>query len=254
MNQALRKTVIAGNWKMNQTPAQAEKLLAELKPLVQNARCEVVVCVPYLDLQTALQATADCKIRVGAQNCHWDKCGAFTGEISAEMLAAVGAEYVIVGHSERRIYFGETDQTVNRRLLAALQQGLTVILCVGETLEQRENQITDEWIAMQVKIALGGVSKEQLGRVILAYEPVWAIGTGKTASPEQANDVCANIRKTVAALYDQTCADALTIQYGGSMNAGNAALLLAQPHIDGGLIGSASLKAQDFAAIVAAGH
>lgn len=250
MNKALRKAVIAGNWKMNKTPDEAKTLIEEIKPLVKDADCDVVVCVPYVDLQNAVEATKGSNIGVGAENCHFEKSGAFTGEISAPMLTSMGVNYVIIGHSERRTYFGETDVTVNKRTLAALESGLKVIVCVGEYLEQREQGITAELVAMQTKIALGGVSAEQLKNVIIAYEPVWAIGTGLTATPEQANEVCAVIRKAIADLYGADAADATTIQYGGSMNAKNAEELLAQPDVDGGLIGGASLKAPDFAAIV----
>ncbi len=250
MNKALRSAVIAGNWKMNKTPSEAKTLIEELKPLVANAGCGVVICVPFVDLQVALEATAGTNIKVGAQNCHFEKSGAFTGEISADMLKEMGVEYVVLGHSERRQYFGETDVTVNKRTLAALNAGLKAIVCVGEKLEDREQGITEELVALQTKIALQGVSKQALKNVIIAYEPVWAIGTGKTATAEQANEVCAAIRATVAKVYDQETADGLTIQYGGSMNAGNAAELVAQPDVDGGLIGGASLKAADFAVIV----
>ncbi|MBQ3259350.1 MAG: triose-phosphate isomerase [Clostridia bacterium] len=246
------KYVIAGNWKMNKTPAEAKALIEEIKPLVKDAACDVVVGVPFVDLAVALEAVSGSNIGVAAQNCHWEKSGAFTGEISAEMLKAMGVGYVILGHSERRTYFGDTDVTVQKRTRAALDAGLTVILCVGEYLEQREQGVTGEVCAMQTKIALGGVSKEELSRIIIAYEPVWAIGTGRTATAEQANEVCALIRDTVAGLYDAEAAAALTIQYGGSMNAANAAELLAQSDVDGGLIGGASLKAPDFATIVAA--
>ena len=252
MNKTLRKAVIAGNWKMNKTPAETTALINEMKPLVANADCGVIVCVPFVDLCAALEAAKGSNISVGAQNCHWEKSGAFTGEISALTLKEMGVEYVIIGHSERRTYFGDTDVTVNKRVRAALDAGLTVILCVGEYLEQREQGITAELVAMQTKIALGGVSKDELSRIIIAYEPVWAIGTGRTATADQANEVCASIRATVAALYGADAANALTIQYGGSMNAGNAAELLAKPDVDGGLIGGASLKAPDFAKIVEA--
>lgn len=252
MNKALRPVVIAGNWKMNKTPAETTALIQEIKPLVADAGCDVVVCVPFVDLQAALDAAKGSNIKVGAQNCHFEKSGAFTGEISAPMLKEIGVEYVIIGHSERRTYFGETDVTVNRRTLAALENGLKVILCVGEYLEQREQGVTDELVALQTKIALQNVSAEALKNVIIAYEPVWAIGTGKTATAEQANEVNAVIRATVAQLYGSAAADGLTVQYGGSMNAGNADELLAQPDVDGGLIGGASLKAADFAAIVTA--
>ena len=250
----MRKYVIAGNWKMNKTPAQATALIGELKPLVADAACDVVVGVPFVDLPAALEATAGTNIGVAAQNCHWEKAGAFTGEVSAEMLKEMGVGYVILGHSERRTYFGDTDVTVQKRVRAALDQGLTVILCVGEYLEQREQGVTGEVVAMQTKIALGGVSKEEMSRVIIAYEPVWAIGTGRTATAEQANEVCRCIRGVIAGLYDDAVAEDTVIQYGGSMNAGNAAELLAQPDVDGGLIGGASLKAPDFSTIVAAAN
>ena len=250
MNKALRKAVIAGNWKMNKNRAEAKALIEELKPLAADAGCDVVICVPFTNLETALNATAGTNIKVGAENVHFAKSGAYTGEISADMLTEMGVGYVIIGHSERRQYFGETDETVNLRTKAALEAGLTVILCVGEMLADRENGITEELVAMQTKIALKDVTKEQLKNVIVAYEPVWAIGTGKTATAEQANEVCAVIRNVIASVYDKEAADAMTIQYGGSMNAKNAEELLAQPDVDGGLIGGAALKAQDFAVII----
>ena len=246
------KYVIAGNWKMNKTPAEATALIEAIKPLVKDATCDVIVGVPFIDIPAALEATKGSNIGVAAQNCYWEKSGAFTGEIAADMLAQMGVGYVILGHSERRTYFGDTDATVAKRVRGALDAGLTAILCVGEYLEQREQGITAEICAMQTKIALEGVSKDELSRVIIAYEPVWAIGTGKTATAEQANEVCAQIRAVIAGLYDQDAANAVTIQYGGSMNAGNAAQLLAMSDVDGGLIGGASLKAEDFATIVAA--
>lgn len=246
------KYVIAGNWKMNKTPDEAAALIEAIKPLVRDAQCEVIVGVPFVDLPAALEAVKGSSIGVAAQNCHWEKSGAFTGEISAEMLKAMQVGTVILGHSERRTYFGDTDVTVAKRVRAALDAGLRVILCVGEYLEQREQGVTGEVVAMQTKIALGGVSAEELSRIIIAYEPVWAIGTGRTATAEQANEVCALIRATLAGLYGEAAAKAVTIQYGGSMNAANAAELLAQPDVDGGLIGGASLKPQDFATIVAA--
>lgn len=252
MNKTLRKAVIAGNWKMNNTRVETKKLISELAPLVTDATCDVVICVPFTNLETALAETAGTKIKVGAQNCHFAKSGAYTGEISADMLVEMGIEYVVIGHSERRQYFAETDVTVNQRTRAALDAGLTVILCVGEMLEDRELGITDELVAMQTKIALSGVSKDELKKIIIAYEPVWAIGTGKTATSAQANEVCAMIRSTIAKMYDTAAADALTIQYGGSMNAANAEELVAQPDVDGGLIGGASLKAEDFNAIIKA--
>mgnify|MGYP003592050978 CR=1 FL=1 len=252
MNKALRKAVIAGNWKMNETPAQAKTLINDLTPLVKDAGCEVVICVPFVDLQTALEQTKGTNIHVGAENCHWAEKGAFTGEIAAPMLKEMGVEYVVIGHSERRTYFGETDQTVHDRTRAALDNGLKVILCVGERLEQREQNITFEVVSTQVKIALAGVTEAELKNIIIAYEPVWAIGTGKTATDEQANEVNKFIRDLIAQLYSRSAADAFTVQYGGSMNAANAAGLVAQPDIDGGLIGGASLKAPDFAKIVEA--
>lgn len=252
MNKELRKAVIAGNWKMNKNPEETKALLAEVAPLVKDAACEVVACVPFIDLPAAVEAAKGTNIKIGAQNCHWEESGAFTGEIAANMLTSIGVSYVIIGHSERRTYFGETDQTVNQRIRAALDAGLSVILCVGETLEQREQGITEELVALQTKIALLGVTKEELARIIIAYEPIWAIGTGRTATSAQAGEVCRAIRSVIAALYDKQTADAFTIQYGGSMNAKNAAELLAQGDVDGGLIGGASLKAADFAEIVRA--
>lgn len=249
MNQSTRKTVIAGNWKMNLNRLEAKALLTSLKPLVQKAHCEVVVCVPYTNLETVLQEAQGSSIKVGAQNCHFAVSGAYTGEISVDMLREMGVSYVIIGHSERRQYFAETDATVNLRTKAAIEGGLTAIVCVGETLEQRENGITAELVALQTKIALKGVTQEQLKHIVIAYEPVWAIGTGKTATADQANEVCLVIRNVIADLYGDIAAKAMTIQYGGSMNAGNACQLLDQPDVDGGLIGGASLKATDFAVI-----
>ena len=252
MNKDMRTPVIAGNWKMNKTAAEAAQLIDELIPAVKGADCEVVICTPYTSLATAVEKTKGTNIHVGAENVHYEKSGAFTGEISADMLKELGVEYVIVGHSERRQYFGETDVTVNKRVKAALDAGLKTILCVGETLEQREQGITEELIRMQVKIALLGVSRAQLENVIIAYEPIWAIGTGKTATSEQAEEVCACIRDVISDVYSVSVAQALTIQYGGSMNPKNCDELLAQENVDGGLIGGASLKAADFGVIVAA--
>ena len=244
------KYVIAGNWKMNKTPAETTELINAIKPLVADATCGVVVGVPFIDIPAALEATAGTNIGVAAQNCYWEKSGAFTGEIAADMLRAMGVGYVILGHSERRTYFGDTDATVAKRVRGALDADLTVILCVGEYLEQREQDITGEVVAMQTKIALDGVSEEELSRVIIAYEPVWAIGTGKTATAEQANEVCALIRKVLCDLYGCEVAEATTIQYGGSMNDANAAELLAKKNVDGGLIGGASLVPAKFSVIV----
>ena len=237
---------------MNKTPTEAKELIAAIAPLVMDSGCDVVAFTPFVDLSSAQEAAEGTNIQIGAENCHWEKSGAYTGEISADMLVSMGVKIVIIGHSERRQYFGETDVTVQKRVRAALDAGLTVILCVGETLEQREQGITSEQVAMQTKIALGGVSAEELKRVIIAYEPVWAIGTGKTATAEQANEVCHTIREVICELYGKASADGITIQYGGSMNAANAAELLAQPDVDGGLIGGASLKPNDFAVIVEA--
>jgi len=252
MNKQLRRVAIAGNWKMNKTPAEAALLIEAIKPLAESASCDVIVCVPYIDLPVIIEAAKGSKVKVGAQNCHWEANGAFTGEISAPMLKTIGVEYVIIGHSERRQYFGETDITVNKRVKAALSAGLKVILCVGETLEQREQGITAELVALQTKIALGGVSADEMKNIILAYEPVWAIGTGLTATSAQANEVCLCIRSTIKELYNKSVADEIVVQYGGSMNAANAKELLAQPDVDGGLIGGASLKPADFGVIIAA--
>jgi len=248
----MRKKVIAGNWKMNKNQAETKALITELKPLVWDASCTVICCVPFTSIAAANEAASGSDIKIAAQNCHWAASGAFTGEISADMLAEMGVGYVVIGHSERRQYFGETDETVNKRVRAALDAGLTVILCVGELLEQREAGITEEVCTKQTTIALAGISNAELSRVIIAYEPVWAIGTGKTATSAQADEACGCIRDVVAKLYDKAAADEIIIQYGGSMNAANAAELLAMPNVDGGLIGGASLKAEDFSVIVKA--
>ena len=252
MNKLVRKAIIAGNWKMNKTPAEATELLSQITPLVKDADCDVIACVPYVDLHAALEATKGTNVKIGAENCHWAANGAFTGEISAPMLKAMGIEYVIIGHSERRQYFGETDETVNQRVRAALDSGLTVILCVGELLKEREQGITAEVVSLQTKVALKGVSAEELKNIVIAYEPVWAIGTGLTATADQAEEVCAIIRNVLADLYCADCAQGVTIQYGGSMNDANAAELLSKENVDGGLIGGASLVAEKFAAIVEA--
>ena len=250
MDKAKRKAIIAGNWKMNKTATEAAQLVDELIPAVQDASCEVVICTPYTDLVTAVAKTKGTNIHVGAENVHFEASGAFTGEISAAMLVDLGAEYVIVGHSERRQYFAETDQTVNKRTLAALNAGLKAIVCVGESLQQREEGVTEELVRMQTKIALRDVTAEQMANVVIAYEPVWAIGTGKTATADQAQEVCAQIRKVIGELYGDAVAQATTVQYGGSMNAKNCEELLSKQDVDGGLIGGASLKAADFAVIV----
>lgn len=246
----MRKPIIAGNWKMNNTIADTKALLTELKPLVADAECEVVVCVPYTNIATAVELTKGSNIKVGAENVHWAEKGAFTGEISADMLLELGVEYVIIGHSERRQYFGETDETVNKRAMTALNKGLKPIICVGETLAEREANEYEAVLVRQTTEALKGMSEAQLDNVVIAYEPVWAIGTGKTASNEEANDTIAIVRNTVKSLYGQSAADNMRIQYGGSMNPKNAASLMAMPEIDGGLIGGASLKAVDFSQVV----
>lgn len=252
MDPSKRRVVIAGNWKMNKTPAQAAELIGELKGAIREPACDVILCVPFTDLQTAVGLTSGTPLKVGAQNLHFEKSGAFTGEVSAPMLKEIGAEYVIIGHSERREYFGETNETVNKKIFAALEEGLKVILCVGETLAQRESGITREWVSLQVKAALCGIDQKQMKDIIIAYEPIWAIGTGKTATAGQAEEVCFYVREAVSELYGLEIAQGLTIQYGGSMNAKNAKELLMQYNVDGGLIGGASLKAADFAAIVGA--
>lgn len=252
MDKTKRKAVIAGNWKMNKTPAEAAALIEELIPAVAGADCGIVICTPYVDLPLAVQKTSGSNIGVGAQNVHFEKSGAYTGEISADMLTELGVKYAVIGHSERRQYFGETDETVNLRTKAALAAGLTAIVCVGESLAQREQGVTEELVRLQTKIALLGVGAEDMKRVIVAYEPIWAIGTGRTATAEQAEEVCKALRTVLAELYGKAVAEATTIQYGGSMNAANAAELLSKPNVDGGLIGGASLKPADFAAIVKA--
>lgn len=252
MKKSTRKAVIAGNWKMNNTPAQTTALINEMKPLVAGADCEVVLCVPFVDIAAAVEAAKGSNIKIGAENVHFKASGAYTGEISADMLVASGVEYVVVGHSERRQYFGETDQTVNLRSLAALNAGLKPIICVGETLEQRELGYTETLLKYQTKMALTGVTAEQLKNVIIAYEPVWAIGTGVVASAEQADEGNGFVRAAIAEAYGADVAETVTVQYGGSMNAKNAAELVAQVNVDGGLIGGASLKAADFSVIVKA--
>ncbi len=246
----MRKPIIAGNWKMNKTPQEAAELIAELKTLVKDAASQVVVCVPAVDIPAAVQAVRGSKIKVGAQNVHFKESGAYTGELSAGMLKACKVDYVIIGHSERRQYFGETDETVNLRTLAAVKAGLIPIVCVGEKKEQREAGYTDDLVTYQTLTALTGLTKEEVAKVVIAYEPVWAIGTGLTATDEQANETIAVIRKAVAAKYGKATAGKVRIQYGGSMNPGNVKGLMAQPEIDGGLIGGASLKAEDFSKVV----
>lgn len=245
----MRRRIIAGNWKMNKTPSEAVALINELKPLVVNPGVDVVYCVPAVDLTTAIEAVKGTDVSIGAENMYFEESGAYTGEISPAMLTDIGVKYVIIGHSERREYFAETDETVNKKVLKAFEHGITPIICCGESLTQREQGITLDWIRMQIKIAFRDVTAEQAKTAVIAYEPIWAIGTGKTATAEQAEEVCAGIRAVIGEIYDAATADAIRIQYGGSMNAGNAAELLAKPDIDGGLIGGASLKA-DFGKIV----
>ncbi len=247
----MRQPIIAGNWKMNNTIAATKALLTDLIPLVKDAKAEVVVCVPYTDIATAGEIIKGTNIKLGAENVHWAEKGAFTGEISADMLVELGVEYVIIGHSERRQYFGETDQTVNARVKAALSKGLKPIICVGETLEEREGGLVESVLVRQTTEAFKDIDKSQLENIVIAYEPVWAIGTGKTATAQEANDTIAIIRNTMANLYCKDCAEnKVRIQYGGSMNPKNASELMAMPQIDGGLIGGASLKAVDFSQVV----
>lgn len=250
----MRKPIIAGNWKMNMTPDEARELVTALIPLVKDAACDVVVCPPYVDLPAVGELVKGTNIHLGCQNIHWEEKGAYTGEISPKMLLALGVEYAIIGHSERRTYFGETDEGVNKRTKAALAHGITPIVCVGETLEQREAGVTESWVSGQTVAAFKGISAEDAVKVVIAYEPIWAIGTGKTATAEEAGAVCTQIRTLIRKKYGARVARSVTIQYGGSMNAKNAAELLAQPDIDGGLIGGASLKPDDFMAIVNAAN
>ena len=244
-----RRKIIAGNWKINMTPSEAVALVETLKPLVHTDEADVVFCVPAIDLIPVIEAVKGTNIEVGAENMYYEEKGAFTGEISPNMLTDAGVKYVIIGHSERREYFAETDETVNKKVLKAFEHGLTPIICCGETLTQREQGITLDWIRMQVKIAFQNVTAEQAKQAVIAYEPIWAIGTGKTATTEQAEEVCAAIRACIGEVYDEATANAIRIQYDGSVNAANAAELFAQPDIDGGLVGGASLKA-DFGKIV----
>ena len=250
-NIKMRRYVIAGNWKMNMTPNSAKALIEEMKPLVAGKEnCDVVLCVPAIDIPAAVEAAKGSNIKIGAENVHFKASGAYTGEISAEMLVEAGVEYVVIGHSERRQYFGETDQTVNLRTLAALNAGLKAIVCVGETLEQRELGYTETLLKFQTKMALTNVTEEQMKNVIIAYEPVWAIGTGVTATADQADEGNGYVRAAVAEMFGAAVAEATTVQYGGSMNDKNAAELLSKENVDGGLIGGASLVAEKFAAIV----
>ncbi|MBM6828223.1 triose-phosphate isomerase [Anaerotignum lactatifermentans] len=245
----MRKKIIAGNWKMNKTPKEAKELCALLKDKVNTTEADVVFCVPYVDLYPVLEELEGTNIAVGAENMHFEESGAYTGEISGAMLKEMGVSYVIIGHSERREYFAETDETVNKKVKKALEYGLLPIMCCGETLEQREAGVTIEWIRMQIKRGLAGIGAEDMKKIVIAYEPIWAIGTGKTATSEQAQEVCASIRQVLAELYGPAVAEEVRIQYGGSVNGKNAAELFAMADIDGGLVGGASLK-EEFAQIV----
>ncbi|MBD5096227.1 MAG: triose-phosphate isomerase [Lachnospiraceae bacterium] len=239
-----RKKIIAGNWKMNMTPSQATALVAELEPLVKNDAVDVVYCVPAIDIVPVVEAVKGSNVQVGAENMYFEDKGAYTGEISAEMLVDAGVKYVIIGHSERRDYFKECDCLLNKKVKKAISAGLTPILCCGESLEQREMGVTMDWIRLQIKSDLDGVAADDVKNLVIAYEPIWAIGTGKTATTQQAQEVCKGIRDCIAEIYDAATAEAVRIQYGGSVNAGNASELFAQPDIDGGLVGGASLKAE----------
>ena len=245
----MRKKIVAGNWKMNKTPSEAVALIDELKPLVANDDVDVVFCVPAIDIIPAVEATKGTNIEIGAENMYFEESGAYTGEIAPNMLVDAGVKYVIIGHSERREYFAETDETVNKKVLKAFEHGLTPIIFCGESLTQREQGITIDWIRQQIKIAFLNVTADQAKTAVIAYEPIWAIGTGKTATSDQAEEVCGAIRACIAEVYDEATAQAIRIQYGGSVNAGNAAELFAKEDIDGGLVGGASLKA-DFGKIV----
>ena len=250
MNRKYRKTVIAGNWKMNKTPTETKAFMTEFKTIMPKGRwCDVALCVPAVCIPAAVRAMRETRVGIGAENCNANASGAYTGEIAANMLSDAGCKYVILGHSERRA-MGETNQDVNAKVLAALENGLTPIMCVGETLEQRETGITTEWITMQIKAGLQNVGEDKIRKMIIAYEPIWAIGTGKTATADQAEEVCAQIRKVIGEVYGEAVAEAVTVQYGGSMNAKNCEELLSKKDVDGGLIGGASLKAPDFAVIV----
>ena len=245
----MRKKIIAGNWKMNKTPSEAVALIDELKPLVANDDVDVVFCVPAIDIIPAVEAVKGTNIQIGAENMYFEESGAYTGEIAPNMLVDDGVKYVIIGHSERREYFAETDETVNKKVLKAFEHGLTPIICCGESLTQREQGITIDWIRQQIKIAFLNVTADQAKEAVIAYEPIWAIGTGKVATSEQAQEVCAAIRECIKEIYDEATAEAIRIQYGGSVSASSAPELFAMPDIDGGLVGGASLK-PDFGKIV----
>lgn len=246
----MRKAMIAGNWKMNNTISEGVKLIEDLKDLVKDSSCDVVVCPTFLSLESCVKAAKGTNIKIGAQNMHFEKSGAFTGEVSVDMLKELGIEYVIIGHSERRQYFNETDETVNKKVKVALENEIVPILCCGESLEQREGNTTEEVIEKQVTLGLEGIDKEEVKNIVIAYEPIWAIGTGKTATSEQANDTIKFIRTTVAKLYGNDIAEEMRILYGGSVKSSTIKEQMAMSDIDGGLVGGASLKASEFAAIV----
>ena len=254
MNRKYRKTVIAGNWKMNKTPSETKAFMTEFKAILPKGRwCDIALCVPAVCITTAMRAMRETRVSIGAENCNANPSGAYTGEIAANMLSDAGCKYVIIGHSERRA-MGETDEDVNAKVKAAMAEGLIPIMCCGESLEQRETGITSEWIAMQIKAGLNGIPEDKIRKIVIAYEPIWAIGTGRTATPEQAEEVCEHIRAVIRKLYGSKNARAISILYGGSMNERNAYDLLAQPDIDGGLIGGASLVPEKFVKIIEAAN
>ena len=246
----MRKAIIAGNWKMNKTPEEAVQVINELKPLVKDAACDVVICPTFVCLDAAIKAAKGSNIKIGAQNMHFEESGAFTGEVAPGMLEAMGVDYVVLGHSERREYFNETDEALNKKVKKAFEHNLTPILCCGETLEQREAGVTDDFIACQIKVDMAGLTNEQAKQVVIAYEPIWAIGTGKTATKEQANETISAIRKVVEGMYGKEVADAVRIQYGGSVKPNTIKDQMAMSDIDGALVGGASLVATDFSQIV----
>ncbi|ADK16938.1 triose-phosphate isomerase [Clostridium ljungdahlii] len=246
----MRKAIIAGNWKMNKTVTEALKLVEELKPLVSDAKCDVVVCPPYVCLDAVVKAVKGSNIKVGAQNMHYEESGAYTGEVAPNMLKDIGIDFVIIGHSERRQYFNETDESINKKVKKAFEYDINPIVCCGETLEERESDVTEEVLGKQIKIDLAGLEKSQVGKLVVAYEPIWAIGTGKTATDKQANETIAYIRSVIAKMYGRETAEKTRIQYGGSVKPATIKAQMAQSDIDGALVGGASLKSEDFAKIV----
>ena len=246
----MRKAIIAGNWKMNKTVSEALKLVEELKPLVSDAKCDVVVCPPYICLDAVAKAVKGSNIKVGAQNMHYEESGAYTGEVAPNMLKDIGIDFVIIGHSERRQYFNETDESINKKVKKAFEYGIIPIVCCGETLNERETNVTEEVLGKQIKLDLAGLEKSQVEKLVVAYEPIWAIGTGKTATDKQANDTIAYIRSVIAKMYGRETAEKTRIQYGGSVKPATIKAQMTQPDIDGALVGGASLKSEDFAKIV----